>query len=155
MAKGKDPLAKQVVKALKAKREDLQQQLLDIAEALALYDPPAPLLQRTAMEQHMDKILVTMQPGRWYTKRELAKATGINSRISTRAAEQLVAGNKLDTKIVHSVAHYQLKPQKMKIVAGEGELKQKPRRRSTKKPIPMNQESSEANLDSLESRARQ
>jgi hypothetical protein len=134
MAKAKDQLSKQVVKALKAKRDELQQQLLAIAEVLALYDPPAPLLRRDAIEQHKGKIL-ELVGDQWISKGEIAKKTGIAKHVSTKAANLLVVDGKLVSETFHGVVHYRRPPQDLRLIVGEGELpkRRNPVRRSSKR----------------------
>jgi response regulator of citrate/malate metabolism len=123
-----DKLSRQVVKALKQKRVDLQDQLLQIAEALALYDPPAPLLRRTVMEQHKASIMELMNSSDdWVSKEAIAKRLGIKQISATKAANALVEEGNLETKAVHGIIHYRRVVQSLRLIAGEGEL---PKQRS-------------------------
>jgi response regulator of citrate/malate metabolism len=128
-----DKLSRQVIKALKQKRLDLQDQLLQVAEALALYDPPAPLLRRTVMEQHKASIMELMNSSDdWVSKEAIAKRLGIKQISATKAANALVEEGNLETKAVHGIIHYRRVVQSLRLIAGEGEL---PKQRSGKKTI--------------------
>jgi response regulator of citrate/malate metabolism len=128
-----DKLSQQVIKALKQKRADLQEQLLHIAEVLALYDPPAPLLRRTVMEQHKASIMELMNSSNdWISKESIAKKLGLKQISATKAANQLVEEGKLESSTFHNIIHYRRMMQSLRLVAGEGEL---PKQRSGKKTI--------------------
>jgi biotin operon repressor len=128
-----DALSKQVVKALKQKRADLQEQMLQIAEALVLYDPPAPLLQRTVMEQHKANVMELLNGSDdWVSKESIAKKLGLKQLSSTKAANALVEEGKLEVGTFHNIVHYRRAVQSLRLIAGEGEL---PKQRGGKKAI--------------------
>jgi response regulator of citrate/malate metabolism len=123
-----DKLSRQVIKALKQKRLDLQEQMLRIAEALALYDPPAPLLRRTVMEQHKAAIMELMNSSDdWTSKEAIAKKLGLKQISATKAANALVEEGKLEKNTFHGIVHYRRAVQSLRLIAGEGEL---PKQRS-------------------------
>jgi response regulator of citrate/malate metabolism len=123
-----DKLSQQVVKALKQKRLALQEQMLQIADALALYDPPAPLLRRTVMEQHKANIMELMNSSNdWISKESIAKKLGLKQISATKAANMLVEEGKLESGTFHGIVHYRRVVQSLRLIAGEGEL---PKRKS-------------------------
>lgn len=117
----KKQLDRKIAQALKERRKELHAELSVIAEQLSIFEPPKPVVIRTAGEMSEQRVL-EWATGDWITGHEFSKKTGMHQRGTTRTLNRLVEQGVMEHKNINRVPHFRRKPETKRIRAGYGEL---------------------------------
>jgi hypothetical protein len=118
----KTQLDRNIAKALKERRSELHAELSEIATQLSIFEPPKPIVVRTAGEISDARVLEWVT-GDWATTQEFAKKTGMHQRGTTRTLNRLTEQGVLESKDINKVTHFRRKPERKRISVGNGELR--------------------------------
>lgn len=116
-------LNKNIVKALRLRRQELFERIALINEQLDRFQPKAPIVQRTPQEINEQRVLDTLPLGPWYTDLEIAAKAGIRQHsIMKKTVASLLEQRRLEQRSIGGIIHYRRKPEELRLVVGEGKL---------------------------------
>jgi hypothetical protein len=116
-------LEQRIVKALRLRREQLMAELAEVGYQLNVWDPPPPIVVRTAAEQNTERVREALTSD-WSAKQAVRSRLKppVSKNATTRALNRLVEQGVAEHLNTHGIDHYRRARQELRLVAGYGQI---------------------------------